>query len=358
MAEKEYQRLTWARLRRTGALAAFATRSSLWLAKDHLLCIDSSGGYAEEYKRFYFRDIQAIVLRQTRRRLWVNVVFGTLAALFLGITILTAPAGSPAQWSADELVGGTFLASITLFLGGLTVINTLKGPGCTCYVRTAVQTEVMPSLNRLGRARKVLNRIRPLIEAAQGSLSPEEIASNLANPHLQNAPPVIGRYKAAPVTVPPRYYAGAAHLVLFWLLLADVPLTAVSILYDSDWMDLASVLLLLVTVAYAITSMVKQRNTTLPAALKRLPWMVLGWAALMVVTAIVYGIVLVINNPEALDRSLSALDDPVVLVMTVISTTGTAALGFAGLVLLRRFRAASLMPVPEPPVADGGQSGD
>lgn len=356
MAEKEYQRLTRARLRRTGALAAFATRSSLWLAKDHLLGVDSSGGYAEEYKRFYFRDIQAVTLRKTSRRLWFNIVLGGFALVFLIITF--AVVSPPGNWDSGEMAGAIFLLGMVSFFGLLMLINTLKGPGCVCHLRTAVQTEAMPSLNRLGRARKVLNRIRPLIEAAQGSLSPEEIASNLANPHLQNAPPVIGRYKAVPVAVPPRYYGGTAHLVLFWLLLADVPLTAVSIVYDSDWTDLASVLLLLVTVGYAITSLVKQRNTTLPAALKRLSWMVLAWDALMVVTAIVYGIVLVISNPEALDRSLSALDDPVVLVMTVITTTGTAVLGFVGLVLLRRFRAASLMPVPEAPVAGGGQSGD
>ena len=62
MAEKEYQRLTRARLRRAGFFTAVATRSSLWLGKDHLLCIDSNG-YGEDYKRFYFRDIQTITLR-------------------------------------------------------------------------------------------------------------------------------------------------------------------------------------------------------------------------------------------------------------------------------------------------------
>jgi hypothetical protein len=127
-----------------------------------------------------------------------------------------------------------------------------------------VQTETLPSLNRLRRGRKVLDRIRPLIEEAQGAtLSPEEVASNLLSPVAPDAPPVIARYKAAPAAAPPRYYSGKAHLVLFWLLLADVPLTAVSFVYESTWTDVVSILLLLVTIGYAIASLVKQRKTTL-----------------------------------------------------------------------------------------------
>ena len=61
MPEKEYIRL--ARGRRSN-IAGFSTSggyASLWQGKDHLLSIDSSG-YTEEYKRFYYRDIQAIII--------------------------------------------------------------------------------------------------------------------------------------------------------------------------------------------------------------------------------------------------------------------------------------------------------
>jgi hypothetical protein len=355
MAEKEYQRLTWSRMKRTGLLTAVATRSSLWLGKDHLLCIDSTG-YAEEYKRFYFRDIQAVTLMRTRRRLWINLILGPIAAIFLAITILTAPSSSPSQWNAAEILGGSVLAGIAAFLGLLVLLNTLKGPGCVCHLRTAVQTEMLPSLNRLRRAHKVLNRIRPLIEAVQGArLSPEEIAGTLANSPASNAPPVIGGYGTARGNAPLRHYAGTAHLILFWLLLADVPLTSVSVIYESPWMDGLSVLLMLVTLAFAITSLLKQRDTTLTVGLKRLPWIVVGWAALMLMTAIAYGIVMAINNPGALDREIRVLEDPVVLVMTVISTSVNAIMGFAGLVLLRKFRASTSAPASGPP-AFGGPS--
>lgn len=351
MAEKEYQRLTRARLRRTGALAVFATRSSLWLGKDHLLCIDSTGGYAEEYKRFYFRDIQAITLRKTKRRPILNWILAVPLAMCSAVLIVGLVDISRRPFQTDDYWGFVGWGTPFALVLGLMIINTLRGPGCVCHLRTAVQTEVLPSLNRLRRARKVLDRIRPLVAAAQGTLSPEEIASHLANPASPDAPPVIARFKTAPKADPPRHYSGAAHLVLFWLLLADVPLSAVDISFHSDWLDLASVLLLLVTVACVIASLIKQHNTTLPAALKRLPWIVLGWIALVVLTAIGYGMFLVINDPKAVDRTLSPLDDPVVLVMTVISTTVSAALGIMGLMLLRKYRSSSF--APGPPAAGG-----
>jgi hypothetical protein len=57
------------------------------------------------------------------------------------------------------------------------VANLLLGPTCVCHLKTAVQTEELPSLRRLRRARKVLARLRPLIVAAQGELTLGEIAA-------------------------------------------------------------------------------------------------------------------------------------------------------------------------------------
>src|SRR5438270_7546384 len=80
--EKEYRRLPGRGYRRQGSwIAATRTISTLWMSKDHLLCIDSMGGYSEDYKRFYYRDIQAIIVRKTKKhRIW-NWVF----CLILGI---------------------------------------------------------------------------------------------------------------------------------------------------------------------------------------------------------------------------------------------------------------------------------
>src|SRR2546427_536863 len=168
MAEKEYRRLTWSRRRSQAGLAVFSpARSSLWLAKDHLLCIDTTG-YTETYKRFYFRDIQSVIIRKTERSKFRNLALGVLLGLFALFTVLSNDV-------TRAFIFGTIAALSALAL----LINLAAGPTSICHLRTAVQTEELASLNRVRRARKVLDRLRPLITAAQGSLAPEEIAARL-----------------------------------------------------------------------------------------------------------------------------------------------------------------------------------
>jgi hypothetical protein len=59
------------------------------------------------------------------------------------------------------------------------LINNLLGSTCACQLRTAVQIEDLPSLCRLRQARKILEKIRPLIAAAQGRLTAEEISARI-----------------------------------------------------------------------------------------------------------------------------------------------------------------------------------
>src|SRR5262245_28317583 len=143
MAEKEYRRLTGARQRRNQIF----TRSSLWLGADHLLSVDSTG-YNEDYKRFYFRDIQAITIAiSIRRRLW-NWVLGTLT----GLTLI----GWGYVVAGNTDVGFIVFNSIITFLTAVPLLwNNLLGPTCNCQLRTAVQTEDLPSLNRVRRVRRV-----------------------------------------------------------------------------------------------------------------------------------------------------------------------------------------------------------
>jgi len=166
MAAKEYQRLCRARPK-SGFAVAFVSRSSLWLGKDHLLCVDAAG-YSETYKRFYFRDIQAVTLRESNRRVILNIVLGIL-------TTILCLAGLGIWNSSHEPVGTVIFGVIAAFFLVLLLINTLKGPTVICHLRTAVQTEELAPLNRLRRAHKILRRIRPFISEAQGHIPPEEL---------------------------------------------------------------------------------------------------------------------------------------------------------------------------------------
>lgn len=154
---REYEKLPGRGLRRGGFLVVTATHSRLWLGADHLLLVDSNG-YQESYKRFAFRDIQAITLTRTARRLILNVVLGFPLAVF----------GLLAAFIPSE-VAQVIFGSLALLFAIAILINSLRGPTCRCDLTTAVQTDELASLRRLSRADKVLARLRPLIQSVQGS---------------------------------------------------------------------------------------------------------------------------------------------------------------------------------------------
>jgi hypothetical protein len=156
---------------------------------DHLLQV-SSTGYSETYKRFYFRDIQAFLIVRTGYWTVTHILLGVfmLGGVLLSL-IFFAAGGSGFQ--AAGVVMGVIAAVFALFLG----ISLLAGPACRCSIRTAVQTESLPSLSRLRRAQRVINQLRPLIEAEQAPLA--------AEPENADEPPVVSSEGAAPPVIQP-----------------------------------------------------------------------------------------------------------------------------------------------------------
>jgi hypothetical protein len=152
------------------------SRTSLWLGKDHLLVIDTSG-YTETYKRFHFRDIQALVLCRTDTWLYQAVVLAAFGSLF----------GLIAIFGGNAVVAWVF-GSLAAIFGILVLVDLLLGPSSKCYVRTAVQTEQLASLARVRRAQQVLATLRPLINSVQGELPP---TASVTVGEAQAVPPFV-----------------------------------------------------------------------------------------------------------------------------------------------------------------------
>jgi hypothetical protein len=183
-------------------------RVQLWQGKEHLLLVEWNG-YREYYKRFNYRDIQAFVIRQTRERVLWNVLLALPLALcgFVLVSMIQQAFQRGFQQSGDVAVVVIFGTMSLVLLAGI-IVNLALGPTCTCEIQTAVQTRPLPSLNRVNRARKVIARLRPLIEAGQGQLAPGELARLLDTrprtpPPAEEAPPVIQTPVDSPVPSPP-----------------------------------------------------------------------------------------------------------------------------------------------------------
>ncbi len=130
--------------------------ATYWLGPDHLLIV-TQDGYSERYRRIYFRDIQAVLIRRTSTWIWVMVILlGMLVVL--GILPLT--------------VGDT----IGLWLGGINLgiwsafltFHLIAGPTCGCRLVTAVQNRDLPHLNRWKQAGRLLDALLPEVHRAQG----------------------------------------------------------------------------------------------------------------------------------------------------------------------------------------------
>ena len=115
----------------------------------------STGPFWENYKRFYFQDIKSLILLETETwKIW-NWIFGLLAVCS-GLIILTT--------------GGKGLLFTVLVLAIILValaVNIIRGPSCTCYIETAVQKEKLVPLNRLKKAQKVMDTLKPKILEVQ-----------------------------------------------------------------------------------------------------------------------------------------------------------------------------------------------
>src|SRR6516162_3063872 len=113
MAEKKYHRLTRERGPAQFSVAAI-TRSSLWLGDDHLLLVECTG-YSETYKRFFFRDIQAITISKTKVRVVWNWVWGVLVAI-AGLIIWAS------SHDASSATGAIVAAIIVLIIFGIPLL--------------------------------------------------------------------------------------------------------------------------------------------------------------------------------------------------------------------------------------------
>jgi hypothetical protein len=139
------------------------------LGEDHILKVELTI-FSEDYKRFFFRDIQSIVIKTNRRRMVWNIILAALLAIFLLEGLLDT-----AGWSAWAITMMIFATLTAVFL----VINNVFGATCDVHIQTAVQADILPPLSRVRRANRVLERLRPLIVQAQGQLPAEETAQRL-----------------------------------------------------------------------------------------------------------------------------------------------------------------------------------
>ena len=138
-----------------GHRRGFIRGASLWLGPDHLLAVNSLR-FREEYKRYYFRDIQALIIaRSPRFHLSTRAAAIGCCWLVAFASLYQVPHGALAVG-----ILGVFLVASWLYFSALC--------SCTCKIHTAVSQDSLPSVYRVWVARRFLRALEPHISGAQG----------------------------------------------------------------------------------------------------------------------------------------------------------------------------------------------
>ena len=323
--EKEYHKLP-------GTKKGFLIgRYTLWQGVDHLLHVYSRVGL-EDYKRFYFNDIQAIITRKTIAGKVQNIVLGFLLLVFTLPAILNDGVWS-AFWAA-------FAGVLLIFL----LINLHRGPTGETKLLTAVQTEKLHSLHRLKNAFKVMDGLQPHIQSAQGALSREDlhkIPARRVNDNAVNGPSLqSGNSKTTP-----RHEKGRAHLVLFGLLVLDGVLATSGFLFTHVIVTILSAITGICMGISVIIALVKQYNSNISNALRAVTWACLGFVAITFIAGYVISMVFAFKNPGIaynqweLFKSISSLspwENSWVLSFDIFTICGAFFLGISGLLMLKQ----------------------
>ena len=174
-----------------GTYRGFLRKASLWEGADHILSV-SGTRFNEEYRRFYYRDIQALLLEKRARSGSIGWWIILLAILVVSL-IATVAKDPPYSWIA--LVVSSLLLVIRLDL-------TFRR-SCRCTLQTAVSREQLPSLIRRTPAQAAIARLQSRISAEQGDLpneipqSEEELAASLGASHSSNSAATAALEQAA-----------------------------------------------------------------------------------------------------------------------------------------------------------------
>jgi hypothetical protein len=156
----------WIKFGRRGSYGLYYGR--LWKASDHLLLVKELG-WTDEYKRFYFRDIQAFTLvRNQQYSFWV-----VMNIIIIIVSLLRA--------SGNEFaLSGSTMSALGFFV--ILLVHVLQGPTCSCWVQTGINHEKLPMFRRVRYARKMIAKLQEDIEEAQGVFSVDEMVAANGQP--------------------------------------------------------------------------------------------------------------------------------------------------------------------------------
>lgn len=341
---------------------------SLWMGDEHLLSIVNSR-FTESYKWFAYSNIQAFIVNRTRSGTTLNIVFSAISFFWLVLILMS----HVFAWGIGFDI---FLGIMVCLFVILLLMNLAAGPTCSTFIQTSVQKEQLKSLSRIKHMRRALKLLRERIQSEQGQLSDETIRMFAGS--TEPAVDVLDHKRPlekleSPVakwgfSVKSKLYNSQAHLVLFTLLLADVCHSCVRWFVGNVFMDVLSLVLMVLMVTAAVWAVIKQHGTNLSDGIKVVVWISLCYMGIIGYVSNISSVFIhAVNGTAQLGSwqrlvegaSILPADSMYLRVMLTISIIMSGFLGFTGMFLLRKWENNRYKPpqlrISEPSVKAQGE---
>jgi hypothetical protein len=247
-----------------GKKRGFFRRCTLWLGQDHILAVESNH-FTESYKRFYFRDLQALMIRKSDSFKTRIILLGILAGVCAASLIAAI------TWHSRGFTGFSALVLLGLIIA--LAVHLIKGSTCVCHLKMPLAVHELPSLCRMKYARRVLARITPLVQNFQGSLPLDEIKASMIRRQASPVFPPQAAFTAPQLELPE--YSGFVHMIMFGTLLMDAALTLVHYYSQNYFVIAANLITGSALFILTIAALVRQSGHSLPRTVKGVAWVVM-----------------------------------------------------------------------------------
>ncbi len=148
----------------------FCVGKDVWLlGPDHLLVVKKRG-YSEDYRRFFFSDIQWGKVSTERFLTFLVCIPAVLSFVLLLVAIFLF-------WQNERGAAAVFVVLASLPMVCLLAVW-LLGPYSSVTIKTFAEKETLRS-GRLSKALRAAALIKADVDRAQGALSNEELVSRL-----------------------------------------------------------------------------------------------------------------------------------------------------------------------------------
>ncbi len=136
----------------TAFFFSFGAKAVFWVAEDHFLLSMTRGYFIEDYRRYFFDDIEYMMIRKT---IWASLIYTfsfILCAILLSLGI--------AFFYSEPVLRIFFFVIATLLAIVTTFLMLFRGGSCVVFIKTVTGTQKQVFASNYAPALRLLSKIQ------------------------------------------------------------------------------------------------------------------------------------------------------------------------------------------------------